>query len=277
MQSSLASHAPAAVAPGSGCGSRVTLSVLIPCYNEQDTILTLLERVHRVDIAKEVIVIDDGSSDNTREILANLGGRFPGITVVFHDRNRGKGAAVRSGLERAVGDVVIIQDADLEYDPEDYRAVIAPIVEGRAQVVYGSRNLRPNHYSYRAYYWGGRLVTLVTNLLYRSRLTDEATCYKAFARPVICGLRLESSGFEFCPEVTAKVLRRGHAIHEVPIGYHARPREAGKKIRMRDGLWAISTLLKYRFVRIEGGRDELGWRAGTGNDVLGGQLSPLDL
>jgi glycosyltransferase involved in cell wall biosynthesis len=220
--------------------------VIIPCYNEQRTILTILERVQAVAITKEIIIVDDGSTDGTRELLAALVVDLPGITVLFHEGNRGKGAAVATGLARAIGRVVIIQDADLEYDPEEYGAVIAPILAGEAEVVYGSRNLQPNHYSYRVFYWGGRLVTLATNLLYGSRLTDEATCYKAFARPVIQGLHLESTGFEFCPEVTAKVLRQGYAIREVPISYHARPREEGKKIRASDGLRAIWTLLKYR-------------------------------
>ena len=222
------------------------LSVIIPCYNEQRTILTIIERVQAVAIAKEIIVVDDGSTDGTRVLLAALVADLPGITGLFHEGNRGKGAAVATGLARAIGRVVIIQDADLEYDPQEYGAVIAPILAGEAQVVYGSRNLQPNHYSYRLFYWGGRLVTLVTNLLYGSRLTDEATCYKAFALPVIQGLHLTSAGFEFCPEVTAKVLRQGYAIREVPISYHARPREEGKKIRASDGLRAIWTLLKYR-------------------------------
>jgi dolichol-phosphate mannosyltransferase len=222
------------------------LSVIIPCYNEQRTILTIIERVQAVAIAKEIIVVDDGSTDGTRELLAALVADLPGITVLFHEGNRGKGASVATGLARAIGRVVIIQDADLEYDPQEYGAVIAPILAGEAQVVYGSRNLQPNHYSYRFFYWGGRLVTLVTNLLYGSRLTDEATCYKAFVLPVIQGLHLTSLGFEFCPEVTAKVLRQGYAIREVPISYHARPREEGKKIRASDGLRAIWTLLKYR-------------------------------
>lgn len=224
-----------------------TLSVVIPCYNERHTLLTLLRQVQQVDIAKEIIIVDDGSTDGTRELLAELIDGTPGVIVLFHNGNRGKGAAVRTGLAQATGQIVIIQDADLEYDPEEYHAVIAPILTGTAQVVYGSRNLRRNHYSYRAFYWGGRLVTLVANLLYGAKLTDEATCYKAFARPVIQGLELESTGFEFCPEVTAKLLRSGYTIHEVPISYHARPREEGKKIRARDGFLAIWTLLRYRF------------------------------
>jgi glycosyltransferase involved in cell wall biosynthesis len=222
------------------------LSVIIPCYNERRTILEIVERVGRVAIAKEIIIVDDGSTDGTRDLLAALVAGLPGHTVLYHEQNRGKGAAVATGLARAIGQIVIVQDADLEYDPEEYGGIIAPIVAGEAQVVYGSRNLRDNHYSYRSFYWGGRLVTLVANLLYGARLTDEATCYKAFARPVIQGLHLEATGFEFCPEVTAKVLRRGYAIREVPISYHARPREEGKKIRAVDGLRAIWTLLKYR-------------------------------
>jgi glycosyltransferase involved in cell wall biosynthesis len=223
------------------------LSVVVPCYNEHDTILTLLERVQRVALSKEIIVVDDGSTDGTRDLLSALVEGLPGITVIFHERNRGKGAAVQTGLAHATGRIVIIQDADLEYDPEDYHTVIAPILAGTAQVVYGSRNLQANRYSYRSFYWGGRLVTLVANLLYGVWLTDEATCYKAFARPVLQRIRLEATGFDFCPEVTAKVLRLGYKIREVPIHYHARPREEGKKIRMHDGLWAIWTLLKYRF------------------------------
>jgi len=226
----------------------VTLSVIIPCFNEHSTILSLIERVQRVALSKEIIIVDDGSTDGTRELLSALVEGLPGITVIFHQGNRGKGAAVQSGLAHATGEIVIIQDADLEYDPEDYHKVIAPILDGSTQVVYGSRNLQPNHYSYQSFYWGGRLVTLVVNLLYGVRLTDEATCYKAFARPIIQSFRLEAAGFDFCPEVTAKVLRRGYTIHEVPIHYRARPREEGKKIRMRDGLWAVWTLLKYRFI-----------------------------
>lgn len=226
----------------------VTLSVIIPCFNEYNTILSLIERVQRVALSKEIIIVDDGSTDGTRELLGALVEDLPGITVIFHRGNRGKGAAVATGLARATGEIVIIQDADLEYDPEDYHKVITPILDGTAQVVYGSRNLQPNHYSYQSFYWGGRLVTLVVNLLYGVRLTDEATCYKAFTRPLIQSLQLAAAGFDFCPEVTAKVLRRGYTIHEVPIHYRARPREEGKKIRMRDGLWAIWTLLKYRFM-----------------------------
>ena len=223
--------------------------MIIPCFNERGTIQAILERVRHVDVPKEVIVVDDGSSDGTREILDHLSERFPDVIILHHQRNRGKGAAVRTGLRCATGEIVIIQDADLEYDPDDYLAVIGPILEGRAEVVYGSRNLRRNRYSYLTFYWGGRLVTLVANLLYGARLTDEPTCYKAFRRAVIQDLDLESTGFELCPEVTAKVLRRGYAIHEVPISYNARSREAGKKIKARDGILAIWTLIKYRFLR----------------------------
>ena len=225
------------------------LSVIIPCYNEFRTILPLLERVQRVSLAKEIIIVDDGSTDGTRDLLTVLVAGLPGITVLLHPENRGKGAAVQTALAHATGEIVIIQDADLEYDPEDYHAVIAPICAGSTQIVYGSRNLRPNHYSYQSFYWGGRLVTWVTNLLYGVRLTDEATCYKAFARPVLQEVELCARGFDFCPEVTAKVLRRGYAIQEVPISYYARPREEGKKIRARDGFLAIWTLTRLRFAR----------------------------
>ena len=230
------------------------LSVIIPCFNERSTILAILERVQQVDLsradlAREIIVVDDGSSDGTREILGSLNGQFRDVRVHFHARNRGKGAAVRTGLADATGEIVIIQDADLEYDPADYSAVIGPILDGRAAVVYGSRNLRPNHPSYLTFYWGGRLVTWVTNFLFGSRLTDEPTCYKALRRGLAQDLGLRASGFELCPELTAKVLRRGYRIQEVPISYRPRSRQQGKKIRARDGLIAIWTLLRYRLRR----------------------------
>ncbi|MBI4799077.1 MAG: glycosyltransferase family 2 protein [Desulfarculus sp.] len=224
------------------------LSVIIPAYNEEAYIATVLERVRAVAMPKEIIVVDDGSKDATAAIVEGLGG--DDLTLIRHGRNQGKGAAIRSGLERASGEVVIIQDADLEYDPEDYHAVVGPIIGGLARVVYGSRVLnRANRYSYLSFYWGGRLVSLATNLLYGSRLTDEPTCYKAFETPLLKSLGLTCTGFEFCPEVTGKLLKRGITIHEVPISYVPRDKGQGKKITFKDGFEAIWVLLKVRLGR----------------------------
>lgn len=230
------------------------LSIIIPCYNEKNTVLEILEKVSSVEtgMEKEIIIIDDGSTDGTREILQSI--RDKGNTVVaqviFHPRNMGKGMAIRTGLKHASGDVVIIQDADLEYDPEDYPKLVAPIVEGKASVVYGSRNLERNEKSYWTYYLGGRFLSILTNLLYGSSITDEATCYKVFSRQVIDNIDLECKGFEFCPEVTAKVLRKGYNIFEVPIQYSPRRIEEGKKICLKDGIQAVWILLKYRFIKV---------------------------
>jgi len=225
------------------------LSVIIPVYNERDTIREILDRVLAVDLDKEVVIVDDGSVDGTGEILSGLA-ISPDYTVkvIRHTRNQGKGAAIRTGLVHITGDVVIVQDADLEYDPAQYPSLIRPIREQGAQVVYGSRNRQRNPRSSWAFYWGGRLLSWLTNLLYGSGISDEATGYKVFRTDVLRGLSLESTGFEFCPEVTAKVLRQGIPIHEVPISYTPRSLREGKKIRWQDGLAAAWTLVKYRFV-----------------------------
>jgi dolichol-phosphate mannosyltransferase len=225
----------------------VKLSVIMPVYNERGTIEEILRRVCAAALDKEIIVVDDGSSDGTRQYLAGLDEE--GIKVVFHARNRGKGGAVRTGLAHATGEVVIIQDADLEYDPGDYPALLEPIRQGQAQVVYGSRLLGPGRaHSSAAFYWGGRLITLATNILFNSRLTDEPTCYKVFKREVLESIAFISDGFEWEPEVTAKLLRRGVRITEVPISYHPRKKDQGKKIKPLDGLKALTTLLRYRFL-----------------------------
>jgi len=222
------------------------LSVIMPAYNEAGTIAEIVRRVLAVKLPKELIIVDDGSTDGTREFLRQLP---PDVAiVVFHERNLGKGAAIRTGLEHVSGEIVIVQDADLEYDPNDYPALIRPIVEGTAQVVYGSRQLRrDNPYSHLSFYLGGRLLSLIVNLLYGIHITDEPTCYKVFRRELLKGLNLQCRGFEFCPEVTAKVARRGIPIHEVPIRYSPRTLGQGKKISWKDGLYAIWILLKYRF------------------------------
>lgn len=221
------------------------VSVLIAAYNESGTIARCLDAVYDRNPGRdlEVIVVDDGSRDGTFE-AAKAAAR-PGTLVLRHDKNQGKGAAIRTALAAATGEVVIIQDADLEYDPADYAALLKPIEEGRAEVVYGSRI--HNTRSYARYYWGGRLVSCWANLLYGSSLTDEPTCYKVFKLDLIRSLDLRSTGFEFCPEVTAKILRRGIVIHELPISYSPRLIEEGKKIRWTDGVIALWTLLKLRF------------------------------
>jgi len=227
--------------------SELKLSVIIPVYNERDTIEEILARVQAVDVDKEIIVVDDGSKDGTRQVLS--GQATDEITVVFHDHNRGKSAAIRTGLAHATGDVIVIQDADLEYDPEDFLAMLRPIQDGRAQVVYGRRTLsKENPRSAWRFYLGARFLTFLTNLLYRADISDEATCYKMFRADVLKSIRLTSNRFEFCPEVTAKVRKRGIRIHEVPISYYPRKVHEGKKIGWRDGLEAIWTLVKYRFV-----------------------------
>lgn len=226
------------------------LSVIIPVYNEAATVARVVERVQAVEIdgvEKEIIFVNDGSTDGTDAVLTELAARWPGsLRIVHHEQNRGKGAAIRTALEHVTGDVVIIQDADLEYDPQDYHDLLAPFMDPAVQVVYGSRNLRRNPRSSWSFYWGGRLVSWIANLLYGSHITDEPTGYKVLRTDLLHSLNLESAGFEFCPEVTGKVLRRGIEIHEVPISYQPRSFEEGKKINWRDGLRAIWTLLKYR-------------------------------
>jgi len=220
----------------------------MPVYNERETVRTILERVRAVPIEKEIIVVDDGSTDGTREILRQeMNGED--TRVLFHEENQGKGSAVRTGIAEATGDIILIQDADLEYDPRDYPALLAPIEEGRAKVVYGSRFLGGPRKA--MLFWhavGNKLLTLVTNVLYDTILSDMETCYKVFAADVIKPIPLRSRRFELEPEVTAKVLKRGYRIYEVPISYTGREFEEGKKITWRDGFIALWTLLKYRLV-----------------------------
>lgn len=227
------------------------LSVIVPVYNERTTVAEVIRRIRGVQLPMdvEVIVVDDGSSDGTDKVLAAIGDST--VRVITHGQNRGKGAAVRTGLEAARGDLVLIQDADLEYDPTDWPRLLDPILRGKALVVYGSRftgerkNMLPLHWI------GNRFLSLVTNVLYSSTLSDMETCYKVFDRRVIAGMRVDSDRFEFEPEITAKVLRRGHRIYEVPISYSGREMEEGKKITWRDGFGALVTLVKYRFSRAE--------------------------
>ena len=230
---------------------KMKLSVVIPVYNEAETVGSLIERVLAVDlqgVEREVIAVDDGSTDRSYQVLERIAAGRPELVKVYHHReNRGKGAAIRTALQHVTGDIVITQDADLEYDPEDYPRLLALFEDPAVQVVYGSRNLRSNPRSSWTFYWGGRVVSWVANLLYGSDLTDEATGYKLFRTDLLRSLDLQSDGFEFCPEVTGKLLRRDIDIHEIPISYQPRGLEEGKKINWRDGLEAIWTLLRHRF------------------------------
>ncbi len=227
------------------------LSIIIPCYNEEATILELIQRVEAAEIApvkKQLVIVDDGSTDSTPELLRQHASQH---TLLLREQNEGKGAAIRHGLTAVQGDIVIIQDADLEYNPDNYAALIAPILEGKTPVVYGSRerNARNRLHSGMTYYAGGKFLSAATNLLYGSDITDEPTCYKVFDAQLLKSIPLRCTGFEFCPEVTARVLRRGIDIVEVPIDYFPRKKDEGKKIRWRDGIEAVWTLLRYRFVR----------------------------
>ncbi len=220
--------------------------MLIPVYNERDTIEEILRRVADVEINKEIVVVDDYSTDGTRETLQRLGANG-GVRVVLHPRNMGKGAAIRTALAYATGDVIVVQDADLEYDPEDYHALLRPILKGRASVVYGSRFLGEHRAMYFWHQVGNKLLTLLTDVLYDTTITDMETCYKVFRADVIKPIKLRANRFDFEPEITAKVLKRGHRIYEVPISYAGREYHEGKKIGWKDGVVALFSLLKYRF------------------------------
>src|SRR5499426_213460 len=229
------------------------LSILMPVYNEANTIHEIIERIEAVDLGdvrKELIIVDDGSKDGTREILDDL--RKNGShKIYFHAQNMGKGAALRTALTYASGDIIIIQDADLEYDPAEYAELLRPILEGRADVVYGSRLSGAK--VVRAFnFWhliGNKLLTFITNMLYNSIISDMETCYKAFRADVIKNIQIKSNRFDFEPEVTAKVLKRKHKLYEVPISYYyGRDHSEGKKITWRDGFAAVWALVKYRFM-----------------------------
>ena len=227
------------------------LTVVIPVYNECGTVEEVLKRVAKAPLRKEVIVVDDGSDDGSREILERLSGNAgppDELRIFFHARNRGKGAAVRTGIARATGDWILIQDADLEYDPRDYPLLLAPLLDGRADVVYGSRFLGgAGQTRYFQHYLANRFLTFVTNLLTHQNLSDMETGYKVFRRQVLDGIRLRSDRFEFEPEITAKVTRRGYRIYETPISYNSRSYQEGKKITWVDGLKALWALFRYRF------------------------------
>ncbi len=226
-----------------------SLTVIMPVFNERSTVAEVVRRMRAVELpfTLQVIVVDDGSSDGSDKVLRAI--EDSTIRVIRHEGNQGKGAAVRSGLAEARGDLLLIQDADLEYDPQDWPKLIKPILDGKARVVYGSRftgerkNMLPLHW------FGNRLLSLVTNVLYSSTLSDMETCYKLFDAQVLEGITIVSNRFDFEPEITAKVLRRGHRIYEVPISYAGREPDEGKKITWRDGFSALKALIKFRFVK----------------------------
>lgn len=222
------------------------ISVIVPVYNERNTIEEVLRRVQEQPYDKELIVVDDCSTDGTRELLQQSA--WPGnVHVFYHHRNMGKGAGIRTGAQHAQGDVIIIQDADLEYNPTDFAVVLRPILDGVADVVYGSRFLGTHRAFMLHHFVGNKLLTFLTNLLYNNMLTDMETGYKAFRAPVLKGVTIRSNRFDFEPEITAKVLKHGYRIYEVPIYYAGRDYAEGKKITWRDGISALWALIRFRF------------------------------
>ncbi len=223
------------------------LSVVVPCYNERDTIAEIVARVRAVPMNIEIIIVDDGSTDGSGEILAGIEGE--GVRVFRHPENRGKGAALTTGFASAAGDVIVVQDADLEYDPAEFPELIAPIERGMADVVYGSRfGGKPQRVHMFWHKMGNHLLTFITNLMFNCTLTDMETCYKMFRREVIEGLEIRSRRFDIEPEITAKILKaKKWRVYEMPISYSGRSYEEGKKITWRDGAAAIRALIRYRF------------------------------
>lgn len=228
----------------------LTLTVLIPCYNELSTIEPVLERVENVGLADEIIIIDDGSTDGTRDILKRIEAeQRPNVRVIYHAENQGKGAALVTGFKAATSDILLIQDADFEYDPREYPILLKPMYEGISPVVYGSRFLGGPRKAMN--FWNmvaNKILTLTTNVLYNAILSDMETCYKVFRSDVVKDMTIHSKSFDFEPEFTAKVLKKGIRIYEVPISYNGREYHEGKKIQWTDGVVAMWTLVKYRFV-----------------------------
>ena len=224
------------------------ISVIIPVYNEKNTIQEIVKRVKAMKMADEVIIVDDGSTDGTRDLLSDFDGKDL-VRVILQSKNQGKGAAVRTGISAATGDVLIIQDADLEYDPREYPNLLKPIEEGVADVVYGSRFLGAPHRA--ILFWNmvaNKMLTLMTNILYNNILTDMETGYKVFKREIVADMKLHARRFDFEPEFTAKILKKKARVYEVPITFNPRDYDEGKKIKMRDAFEAAWTLIKYRFV-----------------------------
>ena len=223
------------------------LSVIMPVYNEERTIQEIVKRVLEVPLEKELVIVDDCSTDRTSELLKVYANKAE-IKVLRHEKNQGKGAAIRTGIQAATGDMIVIQDADLEYDPAEYPILVKPIIEGRADVVYGSRFLGLHRVFLYYHYLGNKFLTFLTNLLYNTMLTDMETCYKVFRAEVLKGITIKSHRFNFEPEITAKVFKKKLRVYEMPISYYGREYQEGKKITWRDAFPAIWALLKYRFV-----------------------------
>lgn len=226
------------------------ITILIPIFNELNTLRIILNKVEEANfcgLEKEIILIDDCSTDGTKEILGELESKYK---IFYHEKNQGKGAALRTGFAHVTGDIVVIQDADLEYDPVDYEPLIQLILDGKADVAYGSRlsGGKPSRSFMFTHLLGNKLLTLMTNILYNTTLTDMETCYKAFKAEFIRGIEIKSNRFDFEPEITAKVLKRGARLYELPISYYGREYEEGKKITWKDGIHAILALIKFRFV-----------------------------
>ncbi len=220
----------------------------MPVFNEKATIRQIIDKVQAVQLEKELVIVDDGSTDGTQQILKELEPTLQNTRIFYFERNRGKGMAVRYGIQQAEGDVLVIQDADLEYEPEEFINLLQPIIKGQAPVVYGSRFLGGHR---TGYYWttmGNKLLTWLTNVIYNTNLTDMETCYKLFKMDIIKSIPLKCHRFEFEPEVTGKIIKRGIHIYEVPISYAAREYNEGKKITWRDAWTAFTTLVKYRFM-----------------------------
>jgi len=227
-----------------------TLSVIVPVFNERNTVAEVLRRMRRVDLPVdlEIVIVDDGSTDGTSQILAAL--QDSTVHVLRHPTNLGKGAAIRTALEHVRGELVLIQDADLEYDPEDWPRLLRPILRGRSQVVYGSRFSGEGGSMPASDWVGNRVLSLTTNLLYNTSLSDMECGYKLFTRKVLDDITIESDRFDFEPEITAKVLRRGYQIYEVPVSYSGRPASEGRKFNWHDGVRAFSTLVRYRWAKL---------------------------
>ena len=223
------------------------ISVVIPVYNEVNTIREIVVRVQAVDLDKEIIIVDDGSTDGTREQLQDITLSQKSVRILYHDRNQGKGAALRTGFEAATGDIVIIQDADLEYDPREYPVLLEPILDGRADIVYGSRFLGgPHRVLFFWHYLGNKFLTLLSNALTNLNLTDMETCYKVFRREVLNDIQLKSNRFGFEPEFTAKIAKKEFRIYETSISYSGRTYAEGKKIGWKDGVKAIFAIIWFR-------------------------------
>ena len=235
------------------------LSIILPVYNEEKTLETIVDKIQKVNfgleklgkaekIEKELIIVNDSSIDNSQVIIDRLKSKFKNIKTFKHEVNKGKGAAIKTGMKYVTGDILVIQDGDLEYNPEDFKKLIIPILEGKTKVVYGSRMLGHRRgFSIKSHYYGNKFLTFLTQIIYGQKITDMETCYKMVSKEVIKDIKFNSNRFDFEPEITAKIIKKGYKIMEIPIDYNCRSFEEGKKITWRDGIVAIYTLFKYRF------------------------------